>query len=275
MIKCIIQMADLHIPNSVSENHMEDKVKNLIKEIIKVTKSYKKEEVRIVLVGDIFHNKIKTSNEAKNLFHFFLNYLNQICLTYVIAGNHDMLQKNHDRLDSISPTFSIKNVYTNVKFLDKELGYKSGYVIDDNVIFGLFSMFEDFKSPNLDGLRKKYPEHKIVGLYHGDVVGSVTDLGRYSEAGIDTDLFKECDCVMAGHIHKFQEIKKNGVLFVYSSSIFQQNFGENVSGHGFVVWDMDKISYTFHEVENNYRMYKFAIEDYNDIANDTEKLLNL
>lgn len=275
MIKKIFHLADVHIPNEISANHTEEKLKNLVKSIIKEAKPYKKEEIRIVVVGDIFQNKIKTSNEAKNAFHFLLNYLNQIATTYIIAGNHDMLQKNKDRVDSITPTFSIKNVYPNVKFLDKELDYKSGYCIDDNIIFALYSMFEDFKTPNIDGLKKKYPDYKIVGLYHGDIVGSVTDLGYRSESGIDTDLFKECDCVMAGHIHKFQEIKKNGVPIVYSGSTFQKDFGENVSGHGFLIWDMEGIKYELKEVANDYRMYKFTIEDYEDVKNDRERLLNL
>jgi DNA repair exonuclease SbcCD nuclease subunit len=254
---------------------MEEKLKTLAKDIVAEVKKLGKENTRIVIVGDIFENKIKASNEAKNAFHYFLNFINQTSVTYIVAGNHDMLQKNHDRVDSISPTFSIKGVYPNIHFIDKELGYKSGYIIDDNVIFALYSMFDDFKSPNIEGLKEKYPDSKIIGLYHGDIVGSVTDLGFYSEVGIDTDMFKECDCVMAGHIHKFQEIKKNGVPIVYCGSAFQKEFGENVSGHGFVTWDLDSMKYELHEVENDYRMYKFAIGSYEDVANDEERLLNL
>lgn len=274
MIKHILHLADLHIPNDTKSGHTEEKLKGLIKQIINEVKGYNKEEVRIVIVGDIFQSKIKTSNEAKNCFHYLLNYLNQICTTYIVAGNHDMLQRNKDRVDSISPTFQIKDVYPNVKFIDKDLGYKSGYVIDDNVIFALFSMFEDFKTPNINGLKEKYPDKRIVALYHGDVVGSVTDLGYHSEVGINTDLFKECDCVMAGHIHKFQELRKNGVPFVYSGSVFQKDFGENVSGHGYLVWDMESMKYEFKEVVNPYKMYKFSIESYEDVKNDVERLLN-
>lgn len=96
-----------------------------------------------------------------------------------------------------------------------------------------------------------------------------------SENGIDTNVFKECDCVMAGHIHKFQEIKKNGVPIVYAGSMFQQNTGENTTGHGFLIWDLEKNKYKLHEVSNKYKMYKFKITSYEDVSNDTEKLLNL
>ena len=151
----------------------------------------------------------------------------------------------------------------------------SGYIKDENVIWALYSMYDKFAKPNIEGLKEQYPECKIIGLYHGDIAGAVTEVGRMSESGIDTNVFKECDCVMAGHIHKHQEIKKNGVPIVYSGSVFQQNSGENTTGHGFVIWDIDKMKYKLHEVKNNYKIYKFKITSYEDVKDDVEKLLNL
>ena len=276
MIKHIIQIADLHIFNDTKSQHIMEKINKLVKAIINEVKVYGKDETRIVIVGDIYQNKIKASNEAKQAFHYLMNLLNKVTTTYIVAGNHDMLQKNKSRLDSISTTFSIDGIYKKVTYLDKALDYKSGYVIDDNVVFALWSMFDDFKSPNIDAeFREAHKDKRIIGLYHGDIVGSVTDIGRYSETGIDTDQFEYCDCVMAGHIHKFQEIKKNGVPIVYAGSVFQKDFGENITGHGIVVWNLEDMSYELKEVENDYRMYKFTVEDYDDVKNDEERLLNL
>ena len=274
MIKNIIHIADLHIPQDSTETRPFDKmVDKLIEAVIKEIEN--PEETRIVIVGDIFDNKIRTTNEAKDIFHHTLNFFDKICPTYLVAGNHDMLQKNKDRMDSITPTFAIDDVYSNITYLDRELEYKSGLLQDDNVIFALYSMFDDFAKPEMDGLRKNNPDKRIIGLYHGDIAGSVTDLGRMSEAGIDTEWFKECDCVMAGHIHRFQEIKKNGVPIVYSGSVFQKDFGENTTGHGFVVWNLEDMTYRHVEVENDYRMFKFSANSYEDVDNDVEKLLNL
>lgn len=273
MIKKIIHIADLHIPNSEQERPYGRMLSDLVEKIIPEVE--KQEETRIVIVGDIFHNKIRTTNEAKEIFHKMLNILNYICPTYIIAGNHDMLEHNLDRMDSISPTFEIERVYDNITFLDKELNYKSGLLQDDNVIFALYSMFDNFTKPEMSGIRKANPDKRIIGLYHGDIAGSVTDLGRMSDSGLDTNWFKECDCVMAGHIHRFQEIKKNGVPIVYSGSVFQQDFGENTTGHGFVVWDLENMQYRHVEVETDYRMFKFSVTSYEDVENDVEKLLNL
>lgn len=275
MIKHIIHLADVHIPNNEKERPYMDMLKKCLAQILKVAKEYDREELRIVIAGDIFQNKIKASNEAKKMFHEFLNYINAIAKTIIIAGNHDMLENNHDRIDSISPTFDIKDVYSNITYADKVLGYKSGYIIDDNIIWAIYSMFDKFAKPNIDGLKEKYPDSKIIGLFHGEVTGAVTDTGRIMENGVDTGIFDECDCVMAGHIHKFQEIKKNGVPIVYSSSLFQQDCGENTTGHGFLVWDVETMKYKFHEVVNDYKIYKFKISSYDDIKNDKAKLINL
>ena len=275
MIKYIIHIADLHIPNSEENRPYMEMLKQGLAEVLKETKKYNKDEVRIVVAGDIFHNKIKTSNEAKKMFHETLNYLNAIAKTIIIAGNHDMLENNHNRIDSISPTFDIKDVYPNIVYADKVLNYKSGYIKDDNVIWALYSIYDKFAKPNIEGLKDEYPNHKIIGLYHGDIVGSVTEAGRVSENGINTDVFKECDFVLAGHIHKHQEIKKNGVPIVYAGSMFQQNSGENTTGHGFLIWNLQNNKYKLHEVTNRYKTYKFKIKSYEDVNEDLERLINL
>lgn len=274
MIKKIIHIADIHIPNTLDNRPYNVMLMEFISDLNETIKNYNKDEIRIVIAGDTFQQKIKLTNEAKIMFHQMLNALNFLGKTIIIAGNHDMLENNKDRKDSLTPTFEIKDVYKNVIYADKILNYKSGYIIDDNIIWGLYSMHDNFSNPNIKDLKTKYPDKKIIGLYHGEVVGAVTDNGRMSESGIDTNLFEGCDCVMAGHIHKFQEIKKKGIPIVYSGSLFQQDYGENVTGHGYVVWNVEDLKYSLHEVKNDYSIYKFSISSYDDIDEDVEKLLN-
>ena len=274
MVKKIIHIADPHILNSEENKPYSYMMKKFIAELYNKIKDYKREEVRVVIVGDIFENKIKTSNEARAIFHEMCNLLNEIAIVIIVAGNHDMLVNNKDRYDSISPTFDITNVYENITYADKALDYKSGYIIDDNIIWALYSIHDNYAKPNIVDLEKN-ENTKIIGLYHGDLVGAVTDTGRMTEKGISFNDFEGCDCVMAGHIHKFQTIKKNGIPFVYAGSLFQCNQGENVSGHGFVIWNIEDMTYHLHEVPNDYNVYKFQITSYDDIDNDTERLLNL
>lgn len=274
MIKHIIQISDIHIPNSEKHRPYGEMMEKFLVELYSKIKDYDKNEIRIVLVGDIFEHKVRTSNEAKTLFHVMLNYLNAIGNTIIIAGNHDLLENNHDKKDSISPTFEITDVYENTTYLDKELEYTSGVVVDENIVWVLYSIFDKFKCPDTKNLKTQYPDKKIIGLYHGDVAGAVTDVGHKRENGIDTTLFSDLDCVMAGHIHKHQELKRNGVPIVYSGSLFQKDAGENITGHGFVIWDIETMTYKHYEVGNDYRIFKYKISSYEDIQENKEILIN-
>lgn len=274
MVKKIIQVSDIHIPNSCEHRPFNEMLMSFLKQLYKnEIEGNNPDEIRIVIVGDIFDQKIKATNEAKDMFHTMLNYLNQMCRTYIVAGNHDMLENNTDRMDSINPTFEIDGVYPNITYLDRFLDFKSGFVEDDNIVWALYSMHDKFASPQVS--KNDYPENKIIGLYHGDVQGAVTDIGRMCENGIDTSLFEECDCVMAGHIHKYQTLKKEGVPIVYSGSLFQKDAGENTTGHGYVVWNIEDMSHKLIEIPNKYRIFKFSIDNYSAFSDDTEELINL
>ena len=121
MIKKIFHLADIHIVNQLDKRPYDQMIKQAIAEIYKEIKKYNKDEVRIVIVGDIYHQKIKTSKEAEKMFHEMLNYLNAMCKTIIIAGNHDMLENNLDRMDALTPTFTIRGGYPNIVYADKEL----------------------------------------------------------------------------------------------------------------------------------------------------------
>lgn len=275
MIKKIFCIADVHIPNSEEHRPYSEMLKQAIAEVYKQTKELDRDEFRIVVAGDIFHNKIRTSNEAIETFHMMLNYLNAIGKTYIIAGNHDMLENNLDRLDSISPTFGIKDVYPDVVYLDKELEYKSGCFVDDNVTFALYSIFDGFRRPSdLEETIEENPNNKVIALYHGDMAGTVTDAGRCSENGINPLVFNGCNFVVAGHIHKYQQLVKNNIPIVYCGSLLQQNSGENISKHGFVTLDVETLEHKLTEVTNNYKIYKFKLSSYDDVETDNERLIN-
>lgn len=280
MIKRVIHIADIHIPNS-NENRPYTKMIHKFIEDICLTiqnlheqEQIEKNEIRIVIVGDTFHQKIKTSNESQTLFHEMLNSLNDIAKTIIIAGNHDMLENNTDRIDSITPTFEIDNIYENIIYADRYLNYKSGCIDDENVVWAVYSMFDKFNKPScIDNLKDK--NKTIIGLYHGDVTGAITDTGKKMDSKINVDDFIGCNCVMAGHIHRFQTIIKNKIPIVYASSVFQQNIGENTTNHGYVIWNIENMEYKFHEVPNDYKIYKFEITSYDDVKNNKEKLINL
>lgn len=278
MVSKIIACSDIHIPSYKGIDDVKNVLTTFIGQCKEIVKKNGKKNTRIVVCGDIYHNKIAISNENIMAVHWFLKELNSICNTIVIAGNHDFLMNNMDRVDSLTPIFEIGDL-KNVIYLDKELDYKSGIFIDDNIAWCLYSSFDGFNSPDIKMYRegiKKDEDLSYVGLIHGDVNGAITATNFVVEHGLEPAAFDECDFVIAGHIHKRQEIKKNGVKIVYCSSLKQTNMGESVSGHGFVLWDVNEKNYEYVDTENNDSGYfKFEVYGLDDIKNDYEELINL
>lgn len=278
MVKKIISCADIHIPNYRGIEELKDTLTNFIEQCREIVDEEGSESVRIVCCGDLFHNKLNITNESILAVNWFLCELGKLCKTIVIAGNHDMLMNNMDRVDSISPFFEISDM-NNVLYLDKYLDYKSGYYLDDDIVWCLYSSFEGFNQPDIKAAKEQYGKDKTyVGLIHADINGAVTALNHETENGVDPKLFKGCDFVIAGHIHKRQNLKYKDIDIVYCSSINQKNFGETVTGHGFVLWTLNENhthSYEYIDVSNGeYGFYKFSINDISDIENDKEELLN-
>ena len=234
MITKIIACADIHFRNLEGLTELQEVLNNFLEKCREiVSKEESPDNVRIVVGGDIFESKINASNESFLAVGWFFRELNSICKTIVIAGNHDLVLYNLQRVDSISPIFQIGD-YQNITFLDAALDYQSGIYEDDNVVWCLYSIFNDYNRPDIEEAKIRYPGKKLIGLVHGDVNGASAFNGRVTENGLDAGVFKGLDFVIAGHIHKRQEIKKNGVRVVYCSSIKQKDFGETVTHHGFV-----------------------------------------
>lgn len=282
MITKIISCADIHFPQLKGIDELKEILTTFIEQCKKIVKREGADNVRIVILGDIVNNKTNITSELILAVNWFFTELDKICKTIVIAGNHDFLMNNTGRVDSLTPLFEIGD-YKQVIFLDKELEYNSGIFVDDNIAWCLYSSFSGFNTPDilihkeahqgLDNIPELY-----VGLIHGDVNGAITTTNRVTENGIDPGVFECCDFVMAGHIHKRQVIKRDGVNIVYCSSIKQKDMSESVNGHGFVLWDTEDpeyIEYKFVDVPNpDGGYYKFEINDINDIKEDKEELLN-
>lgn len=283
MVTKIIACSDIHIPSLKGIDELKETLTTFIEKCKKIVKDEDgPENVRIVVAGDIFHNKLAITNESILCANWFFSELDKICKTFVVIGNHDFLMNNIGRVDSLSPLFEIGS-YNQVYFLDKELEYKSGIYVDDNIAWCLYSSFTGFNTPDINihkesmGSVDDAPEI-YVGVIHGDVNGAITTTNRVTENGLDPGIFDGCDFVIAGHIHKRQEIKKNGVRIVYCSSIRQRDMGESINGHGFVLWDVEDpedIEYKYIDIPNpDGGFYKFVVNDISDIESDKEELLN-
>ena len=275
MIKKIIACADIHIRNLRRQEEYQQQLKKFIEECKGIAEQYEEGEVRIVIAGDILHNKLDISGEGYTIASWLLKKLDAIAKTYVIAGNHDLNMSNVERMDPLSAIFRMCN-FKQTYLMDKELDYESGCLKDDNVVWCLYSSFDKLSRPNIEEMRAKYPNCTYIALYHGEIKNAKTDVGFTSENGVETSLFEGVDFGILGHIHKRQELTQNGVPLVYCGSMIQKDHGENISGHGYVIWDVESQKYEAVDMKNDgYGYYTFRINSLEDIAEDKEDIINL
>lgn len=272
-IKLIIQCSDIHVRNTQRHEEYAEQLGIFIEKCRDLASAYRKEEVRIVVCGDLLHQKNNITPELFSLVSIFLRELSSIARVIVIAGNHDLIVNNTNKKDALTALFETAN-FDNVVFLDYILDFNSGYVYDENITWVVYSIYDDYMKPSFEEAKIEKPENKVIGLYHGMIVGASLDNGNVVDVGVDGDVFGGCDCVMAGDIHKRQELKRGDVRIVYSGSLIQQTFGETITNHGFVVWDANTLEHKYIDLESEYGLYKFSISNFEDIDNDEEKLMN-
>lgn len=273
MIKKIIHASDIHIRNIKRHEEYYDQLNKFIEGCKEVSSNYEYDEVRILLGGDLFHQKIQTSNEQTKMLSWFLRELEKISPVILISGNHDYMESNVDRMDSLTPIVSIMGL-KNLRYLDMDLNYKSGCFVDDNIVWCLYSIYDNYRRPDIDIEKINNPDKKMIGLFHGVITGSKTNSGFSLEHGVSNDIFDGCDVVMCGDIHMRQELYYNDIKIVMPGSLIQQDKGESVSQHGYLIWDIDTLEYDAIDIPSEYGFYKFKIGSIQDAENGLEEFVN-
>jgi DNA repair exonuclease SbcCD nuclease subunit len=239
----------------------------LIEDLNKKFSNTSKDEIRIVITGDIAHQKINISNEQIVLTSWLLNELSKIGKLVIIPGNHDFLENNTDRLDSITPIVDLIN-NPNISY------YKdSGTYDDDNITWVVYSLYQHNKRPLF---KKENKDNLYVGLFHGPIQGLSTDLGYTFEDAYDRLNFVGLDLLLCGDIHKRQKFTlPEGGHAIMIGSFIQNNFGESVNHHGYGIYNVENNEYVFVDLPNDQPYLHFSINDISDIENEKEQLLNL
>ena len=206
----------------------------------------------IVCCGDILHNKNELSPECVVLCLEFLESLSKIMPTVFIAGNHDAVLTNNERLDSLSAILDKRHI-PNLYYLKH-----SGVYRFRNIVFGVSSLLDNqFVYRNQI---KSCEKDVVIGLFHGSVGTPMNDLGFKISGDKPIVEFEGYDLVLLGDIHKFQYLNKEKTI-AYSSSLISQNFGECDEWHGYLEWDLSDKSSVYRIVPNDYRFMKIPLGD--------------
>ncbi len=247
----IIHLSDLHIRPIERHNEFEQVFDKLYKSLYEIKQTNK--NCLIVITGDIFDNPNIFTPEQFIVCDKLFNNLSSIYPLVVIAGNHDM--KDVRRLDSISPSaYSRDNFY----YLSKSGAYEIG-----SVVFSVTSLYDDtysfIKRENID------TDKTCIALYHGTLAGSSNDDGYVFKNDKSNSRFRRMsefngyNAALLGDIHKMQSLTPT---MWYSGSLIQQNYGETLLNHGYLLWDLiDDIIVTFHEITNDYGRVTIIIDN--------------
>jgi DNA repair exonuclease SbcCD ATPase subunit len=242
----IYHLADLHIRNL--KRHKE--YREILNKFLVDVDSQKKENAIIYLAGDIAHAKTEMSPELVREITWFFNECANRFPTFVITGNHDCNLNNMDRLDVLTPICDNLN-NPNLYYL-RDTGTTH---INDELTFTVYSILD--KKANWP-LGKDVEGKKKICFFHGPVDAARTDIGYVvSSNNFTPDMFDGFDMVLMGDIHKRQIVqqrdKANGKpIVVYAGSIVQQNHGEYLENHGYLLWDVKNETFEEFNIHNDY-----------------------
>lgn len=268
----IAHISDIHIRLS----SRFDEYENVLQRFVNCLKEY--EQIIVVITGDIFHSKNELTPDCVMFTVNFLRKIAKICPLIVIPGNHDFLLHNMQKIDSITSILhrrSMKNVY----YLRESGVYRFGNLL---IIHNSLWNPENIPWIHPSSVRTTSEKDRIICLYHG-MVGKCKTLSGFSLESLETlspSHFDGSDMVLLGDIHHHQEIRHN---IVYAGSMISQNFNETEDEHGFVLWNLQNRSWSFHILLNDYAFRRIDIHPhlgqfiflgniFNDIQSIYEKI---
>jgi exonuclease SbcD len=216
----------------------------------------------LVLTGDIFEYRRPQASEL-SLFSEKLQRLSEIDVhTHIVIGNHDMIRDQCattiDVLDRLK--LPMIHVYTDISSFACEDG--TGNII--NLIFFPFRTRQMLDCVTNDSAVRRLSDrlqHELKGIgkgpkilvghfmLQGTMLGSAVIEGHMGEISLPTEMFKDLDGAIMGHIHPHHIVQKSP-LVAYVGSMEKKDFGD--SGHlkYFLVVDSngDKLVYQFEKL---------------------------
>ena len=248
-INKVYHLADLHIRNL--QRHKEYRL--IFKKFLKQVVEDDIQDSVIYLAGDIAHAKTEMSPELLQEISWFFTECAKLRETIIITGNHDCNLNNNHRLDVLTP------IIENLK--NPRLHYlrDTGVYPIHNLTFVVYSILDD---------KENWPKGKDVEgenticLFHGPVNKAQTDIGYIvSSNSFQVEMFDGFDMAMLGDIHKRQTFGKGYEHIAYAGSMVQQNHGEMLEKHGYLLWDIPTRTFTEHHIHNDYGFLTVDVVD--------------
>ena len=286
IITNIIHMADIHIRLSALHHEYQIVFNKLYDNLLELKKI--EPNTLIVICGDLLHSKDELKPDTIVMAWNFLKNLADIFPVIIISGNHDMIQNNNNKIDSITSILKDRPIES-IHYL-----LNSGVYIYNNIAFGVSSLMDNYvlsrdkldeildlnnfkKSKNYENF-KNFKNFKRIGLYHGQV-GNVK-IGTGNMVLVDDKVQDEnilglnnfnvnsnYDYILLGDIHKYQYLNKEKTV-AYSGSLISQNFSETDDFHGYLHWNIITGVSKYEKILNDNAYHKINIDELIDINNE-------
>jgi DNA repair exonuclease SbcCD ATPase subunit/DNA repair exonuclease SbcCD nuclease subunit len=242
----IIHLADIHIRSGNAQQSRYSEYLSAFNRLFAKINKLDMSRCIIVICGDIFHHKNQIEAPGVNLFNILVMGLVKYGPLYIIRGNHDYRQDLGDDGDLISALCD-HLAHPDIHYL-RETG---AYIVpNSNITFGVTAINDILAKGDASGRKREdiprfqpiYDKSRInVALYHGSLDDTTIDW--ISREGYNYALL--------GDIHKRGIYNSGNMKWGYSGSLIQQNFGENVDNHGFLLWDISGDNVTAYNIRSD------------------------
>lgn len=236
----VYHLADIHIRNL--QRHKEYRL--VFETFLQQVRKNNLPNAVIYLAGDIAHAKTEMSPELVQEISWLLTECAKLHDTFIITGNHDCNLNNNYRLDVLTPIVDNLN--------NPKIHYlrDTGVYPFKNLNWVVYSIMDHKDNwPLGTDIDKK----NTICCFHGPVNKAQTDIGYVVTSNSFTvEMFAGFDMVMLGDIHKRQTFGTNWEHVAYAGSMIQQNHGELLENHGYLLWDVKKRNFTSHHIHNDY-----------------------
>ena len=247
MLNYIFHLSDLHIRNGDKTYCRYDEYKlvfnNTINSIKNQVDKLSLTDFIIIITGDIFHNKNNIGNHGLLLYKDFIHDLTKIGKVIILHGNHDKNQSEANQPSLVfSSTFNINNLMIlneTKSFVIDDIGFSYVSIDDTLDVYRNSGRIQDLpKFPDINA-KVKYK----IALFHGSFASAKLFNGeiiRDENNPYPLEWVQDFDYVLLGDIHKRQMFSyKKKTICGYSGSLIQQNFGEDIIDHGYLIWNLE------------------------------------
>lgn len=269
----IIHLGDIHIRCGKEEHSRFNEYTGVFKELerhLKGLPCIQNGTAMVMVCGDIFHHKYKLEAYSILLWNTFIQMLTNMAPVGVICGNHDYRQEDPDTPDLIDVMF--QSIANRQSVHPCHYLKETGTYVFENIEFGLVSIKDTLNAFNTQGIveslppfpKPSHPDCVSVALFHGTITQSALPNGQVMSAGKGYPLewFKGYELLLLGDNHK-QQVHQSpwGLRWGYPGSLVQQDIGEPVYGHGFLLWDLNEKTATPYHIYNAFGRLKLKWKD--------------